>query len=398
MAVKSGGGPKPVPASKKTAPTRIGAGRLRKLEQRSGCLGGLMYFLFIFCLALGIAFFAWMAASDVLALNKKTFTTTVTLPAESFTAEQVETYDSAGAATGFKTISHASIPYVAKALKEAGLIQYEWLFELYCNLSHADTKFDPGEYELKSSFDYRALVQNMRIGAGGIGTVDVTIPEGFTMQDIFRRFDENGVASYETLMEAAENGDYDFAFIETTKDEGAGRLEGYLFPDTYQFYRGMEGSTAIGKLLKNFGVKYTTDMITQTVNMGYSVKDIITIASIIEKEAALDEDRAFVSSVIYNRMRSGMTLGMDTTILYVFQEHEGEPTQEMLDYDSPYNTHIYSGLPPTPICNPGLASINAALNPEQSDYYYFYADIETGKLNFFTNYNDFNAYAESHPN
>ena len=139
-------------------------------------------------------------------------------------------------------------------------------------------------------------------------------------------------------------------------------------------------------------------MRSQTEKMGYSVKDIITIASIIEKEAKLEDDRAYVASVIYNRLAANMSLGMDTTILYLYQDHEGEPTAEMLADPSPYNTHINYGLPPTPICNPGMASITAALNPAESNYYYFYADMNTGKLNFFTNYNDFAYYASEHPN
>ena len=388
----------PVPISVKqentTPPTP--PSKVRKREQRSGCLGGLMYFLFILCLSIALAFFAWMAASDVMALNKRSFTATVDLPTSAFTSETVIVKKDDGTEEE-KIITHADLKYVSNTLKQAGLVHYSWLFEFFCKISNADVKFDPGEYELKSSYDYRALVQNMREGAGAMVTVDVTIPEGFTMQDIFRRLEENKVATYDAFLKAAAEYNFKYDFVEASSYAGAARLEGYLFPDTYQFYVSMEASSAINKLLNNFYLKYNNDMISQTEKMGLTVKDIVTVASIIEKEAKLEEDRAYVASVIYNRLVNGISLGMDSTILYLYQDHKGEPTAEMLADNSPYNTHLNVGLPPTPICNPGLASITAALNPAESNYYYFYADPDSDKLNFFTSYEEFSNYAATHP-
>ena len=361
--------PVPINVKKDKSVPQTPPSKVRRREQRSGCLGGLMYFLFILCLSIALAFFAWMAASDVMALNKRTFTANVSLPTSAFSSETV-TVEKEDGTVEEKTVTHADLAYVSEALHQAGLVHYPWLFEFFCKISDADVKFDPGEYELKSSYDYRALVQNMREGAGAMVTVDVTIPEGFTMQDIFRR-----PSSY----------------------AGAARLEGYLFPDTYQFYVSMEASSAINKLLNNFYLKYNNDMISQTEKMGLTVQDIVTVASIIEKEAKLEEDRAYVASVIYNRLVNGMSLGMDSTILYLYQDHEGEPTAEMLADNSPYNTHLNVGLPPTPICNPGLASITAALNPAESNYYYFYAEPDSDKLIFFTSYEEFSYYATTHP-
>ena len=392
------GGARPAAAraNNVSEPEKPTPARLRKREQKSGCLGGIMYFTFILCLSVSLAFFAWMAASDVMALNKRDFTATVTLPTSAFTPETVTVTLENGEEIE-KTITHADVAYVGRALKQAGLVQYDWLFELFCRLSHSDTRFDPGEYELRSSYDYRALVQNMRAGAGGIGTVDVTIPEGFTMMDVFKRLEENKVASLEAFLQAASDYSFKYSFVEEAGYAGAGRLEGYLFPDTYQFYVNMEASSAINKLLNNFYLKYNADMISQTEKMGYSVKEIVTIASIIEKEAYFDDDRAFVASVIYNRLNAGMSLGMDSTILYLYQDHDGAPTAEMLADDSPYNTHKTLGLPPTPICNPGMASLLAALNPEESGYYYFYSDEDTGRLNFFYSYDEFSYFASTHP-
>ena len=366
---------------------------VRLKERKSGVLGAVMLFVFILCFSIALAFFCWMAASDMLSLNKDNFTATIELPVDKFTTEVVQVTDKNGL-TEEKSVTKIDSEYLCQTLKDAGLIHYKWLFSFYCDMSHANEKVDPGEYDLKSTYDYRALIQNMQVGIGGMKTVDITIPEGFTLREIFERFAENKVATYANLEQAAKTGNFKYDFL--SADESVSRLEGYLFPDTYQFYVGTEASSAINKLLDNFNNKFTPEMKNKAIDLGYSVGDIVKIASIIEKEAKFDEDRGFVASVIYNRLKTGMPLGMDTTILYLFPDHEGEPTQEMLDTDSPYNTHIYAGLPPTPICNPGMESINAALNPEQSDYYYFYADIESGRLNFFTNYNDFAKYVSEH--
>ena len=358
-------------------------------EYRSGCLGGLMYFTFIICLSIVFACLAWMAASDMLALNKDNFTAVVTLPSSIFQSETVDKFDENGRKTGTKRVTHADMDYVADVLKDAGLIEYKWLFSLFCKISTADEKVSPGEYELKSTFDYRALIQNMRAGSAATVTVDVTIPEGFKMHQIFLRLEENGVSTYNELMEAAESREYNYEFLDESEGEGAYRLEGYLFPDTYQFYVGMQASSAINKLLDNYRRKITEEMQARVDELGMSMYDILKVASLIEKEAANDEERPIIASVIYNRINSDMVLGIDASVLYPYNDHEGAPTAAMLEKDDPYNTRIRMGLPPTPICNPGLASINAAIFPAATDYYYYALDTESGQHRFFRNGTEF---------
>ena len=361
-------------------------------EYKSGCLGGVMYFVFIICIGIILACLAWMASSDMLALNKPEYSASVTLPMSIFESETVDTLDEYGRKTGTKRVTHADIDYLADTLKEAGLIEYKWLFKAFCRISNAETKVSPGEYELRSSYDYRALIQHMRPGATGAVTVKVTLPEGFTMRQIFLRLEEKGVADYDDLMNAAANYTFNYAFLEGLPEGDASRLEGYLFPDTYEFYVGMQASSAINKFLENFHYMQTADMLQQAENLGISMREIVIIASMIEKEAANDNERSRIASVIYNRLKSDMPLGVDATILYLYPEHEGAPTREMLETDSPYNTRIYTGLPPTPVSNPGLMSILAALNPDHTNYYYYALDTETGEHRFFTNANDFNAF------
>lgn len=361
-------------------------------EYRSGCLGGLMYFAFVLCVSVVLACLAWMAASDALALNKDTFTAVVSLPTDIFDYETVDTFDESGNKTGTKRVTYADIDYIADELKSAGLIEYKWLFEFFCRISHADTKVDPGEYELSSSFDYRALIKNMQVGSGATVTISVTIPEGFTMHQIFKRLEENKVCSYEDLMDAAANYSYNYEFLNGIAEGDATRLEGFLFPDTYEFYVGMQASSAINKLLENFHYKITDEMVAQMNAMGLDIRTVVNMASLIEREAANDNERKLIASVIYNRLAIGMPLGIDASILYIHQEHEGAPTGEMLAEESPYNTRLNVGLPPTPIANPGLASIQAVLAPETTNYYYYALDTATGQHRFFTNSGEFDAF------
>ena len=364
----------------------------RSREYRSGCLGGVMYFIFIVCVSVILACVAWMSAADALALNKELYTAEVTLPADIFSSKTVETVDEDGNVTGTKRVSSADIDYVADELKSAGLIQYKWLFKLFCKISNADTKLDPGEYTLKSTYDYRALIRRMQKDSGAAATVTVTIPEGFTMSQIFYRLEENGVCSYEDLMKAAANENYEYSFLSGTEAGDASRLEGFLFPDTYEFYKSMSAASAINKFLQNFYGKMSADMEKQISDRGMSLREVIEIASLIEREAANDEERPLIAAVIYNRLRSGWTLGLESSILYLHQDHEGAPTLEMLAEETPYNLMINTGLPPTPICNPGLSSINAALVPAITNDYFFTLDTETGTHRFFETMDQFNAF------
>ncbi len=364
----------------------------RSREYRSGCLGGLMYFVFIACVSIILACVAWMSAADALALNKELYTSEITLPAGIFTSKTVETFDKDGNATGMKRVSSADIDYVADELKSAGLIQYKWLFKLFCRISKADTKIEPGEYTLRSTYDYRALIRRMQKDSGAAATVKVTIPEGFTMSQIFYHLEENGVCSYEDLMTAAANENFEYSFLNGTEPGEASRLEGFLFPDTYEFYKSMSPASAINKFLQNFYGKMSADMEKQIGDRGLSLREAIEIASLIEREAANDEERPLIAAVIYNRLRSRWSLGLESAILYVHQDHEGAPTAEMLEEESPYNLMKNTGLPPTPICNPGLSSISAALVPATTNDYFFTLDTATGTHRFFETMDQFNAF------
>lgn len=362
-------------------------------EGRFGCLGGIMYAVFIICVSVVLACAGWMAASDVLALNKDDITATVTIPKDIFSKVEKEVKDDEGKVTGTTTLDSADMDYVASALKDSGIIEYKWLFKLYAKVSNADTKIDPGTYQLSTRFDYRALVKNMQVGTEAMAVTRLTFPEGYTMAQIFDRLEENDICSADELYEAAASFNYNYSFLEGVETGSAERLEGFIFPNTYDFYQGEQATSVINKFLAALHYSITADNWKQCENLGISFREAVIIASMIEKEAANDEERPQIASVIYNRLKADMTLGIDSTILYVHPEFEGGAIpQEMLEEDSPYNTRIYKGLTPTPICNPGMASISAALKPAATNYYYYALDTATGTHRFFTNYNEFEAF------
>lgn len=363
----------------------------RRRDGKTGCLGGLMYFVFVVSLSVVLACLGWMAATDVLALNKEHMESTITLPEDIFEYRDEEVEQSDGT-MATETVSYADIDYVADTLKEAGIIEYKWLFKAFCWFADATTKVDPGTYTLTTDLDYRALVSNMQTASGSMVTTTVTFPEGFTMQEIFERLEENGICTVEELYDAAADYTYNYSFLDWAETGDASRLEGYLFPDTYEFYQGMQASSAINRFLLNFHGKLTADMYAQAEELQITLHQAVIIASMIESEAANDSERALIASVIYNRLAAGMPLQIDATVMYALGEHKDYLTEEDLQVDSPYNTYLNTGLPAGPICNPGLASINAALNPESTNYLYYALNTETGEHQFFTNYAEFEAF------
>ena len=360
-------------------------------DGKKGLMGGALYFVFVISVSVILACLAWAAATDVLGFKASDTVATITLPKDTFTYEEVEYEDSDGNKKTKKE-HYADIGYVADELKEQGIIKYKWLFKVFAAVYNADEKIDPGTYELKAVYDYKALIKKMTSGSGAMVTKKITFPEGYSMTQIFKKLDEEGVCEYAELMDAAANATFNYSFLEGIEKGEASRLEGFLFPDTYEFYEGMPASSAINKLLEAFHYKLTAEMLNWQKDSGYTMREIITIASMIEKEAANDSDRYKIASVIYNRIKNDWPLQIDSTTLYEYPDHSGAPTAEMLAKDSPYNTRINKGLPPSPICSPGIASIKAALQPSDTNYMFYALNTATGEHEYFTSADAFNAF------
>jgi UPF0755 protein len=371
----------------------------RRREKRSGCIGGLLYGIFIICFSVIAASLLWMAASDVLALGKEEGVVVVTLPDSAFTTETVEVKDENGNVTGTEEQTVADLDAVADILHDEGLIKYKFLFKIFCKVSNAEEKIGPGSYTLNSNYDYRAIVSGTTPGSGQLVEVDVTIPEGYTLQRIFAHLEEEKVCTQAELWDAAANYAFEaeYTFLEGIPAAGDQyRLEGFMFPDTYTFYMGDDPVRVISKFLDNFELKFGETYIQRAAELNYSVRDIITIASMIEREASSYEgERDLIASVIYNRINSYNfpCIQIDATIIYGMERNGDGDKPIDTSYDSPYNTYTHEGLPPGPISNPGEQSIRGALYPESTNYYYYalHTPDENGNVyhEFFSDYNSF---------
>ena len=379
------------PAQKKAPAQSRPSAAAAKSENKSGLAGGALYFLFVISVSIILACLAWAAATDVLGFKSSDTVAQITLDKDRFTYQEVTVTDDDGN-TKTKKVHYADMSYVADQLKDNGIIKYKWLFKLFGSVYNADEKIDPGTYELKAIYDYKALVKKMTSGSAAMVTKKITFPEGYTMRQIFKKLDVEGVCDYDELMDAAANSTFNYSFLEGTEKGDANRLEGFLFPDTYEFYEGMPAATAINKLLEVFHYKMTAEMLEWQEESGYTMREIVTIASMIEKEAANDTEQYTIASVIYNRLKKDWPLQIDSTTLYEYPDHEGAPTAEMLAKDSPYNTRISKGLPPSPICSPGITSIRAALQPSSTNYMYYALNTATGQHEFFKTADAFNAF------
>ncbi len=364
--------------------------------QRTRLPVGVRVFAYVCCVLAAsvlLAVFGWRCADDMLALTRTDFQVNVTVP------------------------EGATISQVSRELHDKGLISYEWLFKFYCAFSHAERKIEPGTYELSGVYDYHALVNGMVKTSGDRATATVMIPEGYTCEDIFALLAENEVCTVAELEDAAANHEYDYAFLSDLSYGKANRLEGYLFPDTYEFYVGDDPVNVLDKFLRRFDSKVTEEMYAavDTLNEALAAKmeaggftegeiaaakldmhDVITVASLIEKETAKASESPNIASVIYNRLCSKLypCLEIDATIQYALGEHKEVLSNADKGVISPYNTYKNAGLPAGPISNPGIASIRAALYPAETDYY-FYALGNDGVHHFSRTYYEHQDFLES---
>ncbi len=349
----------------------------RKRRRRAGvtAASAALYVVAVIGVSLILATLAWIWAGDVLALNKPYREATVVLPEEVFTQREVtvSTTDSQG-----QPLEHTEVVYKAKVgkvadiLKENGIIEYKTVFRLFSAVTHGADKMVPGTYELNTDMDYRAIISSISAGSASRTEISVTIPEGYSMDQLFALLEEEGVASVADLTEMAANHDYQFSFLSGIPLGDAHRLEGYLFPDTYRFYIGEDPLYVLNKMLVNFDTMVSEDTRAELAEAGKDLREVLTVASLIEKETD-GEDQAMIASVIYNRLNhpdvTGGYLQIDATLAYL---NGGKvPTEADKAIDSPYNTYRYKGLPPGPICNPGSTAIWAAMNPMDTDYYYY---------------------------
>ena len=266
---------------------------------------------------------------------------------------------------------------VAQLLKENGVIKNTLAFEIVSNMKGADKKYHAGEFEIHKGSGYIALINGLTYNSG-YTTANITVPEGSTLAQIADIAAKTGYVGKDEFM-AALGEDYDYEFLSGIKREN--KLEGYLFPDTYNISNTMSARDIINLMLKRFGEVYKDEYSERARSLGYSDDEIVTLASVIEAEAASDNDRPLVSGVFHNRLKSKTYPYLEScaTVQYILGERKAILSNSDIKIKSPYNTYINKGLPAGPICSPGKAAIEAALYPADTDYMFFQSDAD-GKI------------------
>ncbi len=262
---------------------------------------------------------------------------------------------------------------IANTLEENGLIKSTRRFLKDLKKSDYANSLRFGMYEIERGTDHQGIIEILAKGGTRKNAVTVTIPEGFSLERIIERLVDSGLSSTDELYKALES-DYDYEFLQSIPDDEGIKycLQGFLFPSTYEFSKDMQASEIINMMLSEFD--------RQINKAGISSNDLyrtVTLASLVEREAKVESERTIIAGVIENRIKKGMRLQVDASVVYAISDgmyNVDRVLYKDLEVDSPYNTYKYTGLPIGPICSPGIKSIEAAAKPDRNSYYYYRVD------------------------
>ena len=281
---------------------------------------------------------------------------------------------------------------IIKKLVDEGIIKHEWPLLVYLKLSGAGSRLKAGEYDFASPITPLQAVEKLQRGQRKLD--HLTIIEGWTRWDIAKAMVQ--IPQFKLATEAQALELMDNVSLIHDLDPQATNLEGYLFPDTYEFAPETSGSDLIEMMVTRFRKVWDQDWPAHDVTLNRSPREIVTVASIIETEAKLTEERPLVASVIYNRLQKNIPLAVDSSVIYASKlagkwRYDGRVYKSDIERRSPYNTRIYSGLPPGPVASPGESSLKAAMNPATSDYLYYVRNParNDGAHNFYNNGSEF---------
>ncbi|MGB3681929.1 MAG: endolytic transglycosylase MltG [Rubrobacteraceae bacterium] len=279
-----------------------------------------------------------------------------------------------------------SLSVVADKLQGAGVIQSATAFKIETRVEGAGTALKPGNYEFRTGAESAAIIDKLTAGQP-VSTFEITVPEGLTLEQTSQTVAEQSGVKAKAFEDAAKKTNYGYAFLENPDIKNT---EGFLFPKQYEFEEGTSAPQVVNRMLEQYFIEtQNLDLSNPVEGLDLTEYEIVTVASLIEREAANDEERPLVASVIYNRLRDDMPLQIDATIQYARGEPKAALSLEDLEIDSPYNTYQNPGLPPGPIASPSLQSLKAAVSPAETDYLY-YVLKGNGQEHFFTNdYDEF---------
>ncbi len=259
---------------------------------------------------------------------------------------------------------------VCQTLAQAGAVKYPGVFRLYLKMSGASSKLQVGEFEIEKGSGYDAIISLITTTQVRHETVRVRFTEGWTVEQFVDALVKAGVGSEDRYRQVLNGWDFGYDYIPEAGTEN--RMEGFLYPDTYEFYVDAKEEDVIRKLVNAFDSKMRSAGVFDAVKeKGLDFYDTLILASIVEKEGQLAEEQPIIASVFMNRLKINMKLQSCATVNYVLEEKHFILTYEDMATESPYNTYLYSGLTPTPISNPTATTMLAAINPADTDYLYF---------------------------
>jgi UPF0755 protein len=275
---------------------------------------------------------------------------------------------------------------VATKLEAAGIIKSAFLFVLQARYQGYGTEIKTGRYSFKPGQDSEEILQKLTAGQPA-PTITLTIPEGLTLEETARTVAADSGVTAEEFEQAARRTDYGYAFLD---NHDVKTTEGYLFPAKYDFQRGVTARQIVDRLLEQYLLEtQDLDIAEAKERLHLTEYQVVTVASLIEKEAATPEEKPLIASVIYNRLRTNTPLQIDATIQYALKRPKANLSLTDLKVHSPYNTYKNKGLPPGPICSPGRESIQAALHPADTNYLYYVLRADARKHYFTKSYDDF---------
>ena len=363
---------KPAPVQKE-----VTKGKVKKEEERlwglTHIISSFIWLIVIVAIGASVGRMGWLCATDVLALGKTPKEVSIIIGED----EPIES--------------------VAEKLEKEGLIKYPALFELFAKFTGKGDNMLSGSITFSDElvYDYNAICSALTHRKSTRATVEVMIPEGYSCAQIFKLLNDKGVCTVEELELYAANGELnDYWFLEDVKRGHKYCLEGFLFPDTYEFYVNDTPRRVLEKFLNDFDYRFNERLqdklktLNNSLKLNMSIRQVVIMASIIEKEKANHLEGYTISSVFYNRLTHSASypfLNSDATLLYDVEYYTGRKMTDTEKSKSPYNTYTQRGLPVGPIANPGLGSIDAALSPESTNDYYFIYDKNAGQHLFSKN-------------
>jgi len=288
----------------------------------------------------------------------------------------------------FEVPMGSSTSKVSDILESNGLINSKLIFKYIVKKDGFDGKLKAGQYTLNTGMNVEEIVESLSKGGKNTNIVKFTIPEGYELKQIARRLSENGLVDEErfiNLTKDASNFADKYDFLKEVPEGSS--LEGYLFPSTYDVESGASEEVIIEKMLNTFGKIYENTIKDSINDTGLSLNELVVLASIVEREGKVDEERPLIAAVFYNRIEHGKPLESCATVQYALGERKEKLSFNDLKIESEYNTYKHKGLPPGPIASPGLKSIEAAINPASVDYLFFVSNGD-GTHTFTTNFKD----------